>query len=521
MAPKAQAAKVPMITPSSTNPKVTEIGDYIFRVCFIDPFQGYVMAKFARDNLKLTKVAVLQRPEERLLAGPGRRLRAQVHRDGREDRRRPRPTRKGDTDFRAQLTAIKQAKPEAIYVPGYYTDVGLIARQARELGIKVPLLGGDGWDSEKLFELGGSGDRGQLLLATTTRPTTRTRAIQKFIADYKAAYGAVPDALAALGYDAAKVAIDAIEARPAASTARRCATPSPQTKDFPGVTGNITLDDKRNAVKPAVVLAGRQDGKSKYVRRTDQPPDVATSSSTSSTGSPPGTIYALVALGYTMVYGVLKLINFAHGDVMMVGVVPRLRGRARSSGTSAQASLLGRAAHLPRRDGRLRAARLPHRAVRLPAAARQAAAHRADHRHRHLLRALLRLPARLRAAARRRARAPSRRSSARASGSIVGDRDGGHLELAGHLAWRIAIGADGGAAVPGLPDPLRPGDARGLLRPPGRGADGHPRRPGHRRAPSCSAARWRPARASSTPSRTPRVQPLMGLYWASRPSSPR
>ncbi len=266
MAPKAQEGRVPMISPSSTNPKVTEVGNYIFRVCFIDPFQGYVMAKFAHDNLKITRVAVLKDQKSDYSLGltefftrkftemGGKIVTTEAY-------------AKGDSDFRAQLTAIKAKKPEAIYVPGYYNDVGIIARQARELGIpkKVPLLGGDGWQSYKLFELGGSAIQGSFL-SDHYSPDNPSPVVQKFLAEYKAAYGSVPDSLAGLGYDAARVAIAATQRAPDLSgPAVRDAIA--RTKDFPGVTGTITLDENRNAVKPAVVLEVG-DGKMKYLTTT-------------------------------------------------------------------------------------------------------------------------------------------------------------------------------------------------------------------------------------------------------------
>jgi branched-chain amino acid transport system substrate-binding protein len=169
---------------------------------------------------------------------------------------------KGSTDFRSQLTAIKRSQPDGIYIPGYYNDIGLIARQARELGITAKLMGGDGWDSEKLFELGGAAVEGSYF-SNHYSPDDPNPRIQKFIADYKAAYGSVPDALAALGYDAALVAVDAMKrAHTLTRDAVRDAIAA--TKNFPGVTGTITLDDKRNATKPAVVLEVGK-GKTKYV----------------------------------------------------------------------------------------------------------------------------------------------------------------------------------------------------------------------------------------------------------------
>jgi branched-chain amino acid transport system substrate-binding protein len=261
MAPKSQQAQVPMITPSSTNPKVTEVGDYIFRVCFIDPFQGAVMAKFAKENLKAQHVAILKDQKSDYSIGLTEVFTAKFTEMGGKIVATEAYSQ-GDTDFRAQLTAIRSAKPDAIYVPGYYTDVGLIARQARELGLKSTLLGGDGWESEKLFELGGSAVEGSYYSnhysADDPSPT-----VQKFLTDFKKAYGAVPDSLAALGYDAAKVAIDAMKRAPDLNgPALRDAIA--QTKSFPGVAGTISLDEKRNATKPAVVLEV-SGGKLKFV----------------------------------------------------------------------------------------------------------------------------------------------------------------------------------------------------------------------------------------------------------------
>jgi branched-chain amino acid transport system substrate-binding protein len=146
MAPIAQKNKIPMVSPSSTNPKVTEVGDYIFRVCFIDPFQGAVMAKFASETLKAKKVAILRDVKSDYSVGLSNFFAEAFKNTGGEivvDQ----SYSSGEVDFNSQLTSIRAKKPDAIFVPGYYTEVGLIAKQARKLGIKVPLLGGDGWDS--------------------------------------------------------------------------------------------------------------------------------------------------------------------------------------------------------------------------------------------------------------------------------------------------------------------------------------------------------------------------------------
>jgi branched-chain amino acid transport system substrate-binding protein len=158
----------------------------------------------------------------------------------------------GDTDFNAQLTAIKPSSPQAIFVPGYYTEVGLIARQAKKQGITVPLLGGDGWDSPKLFEIGGK-DLDGAFLSNHSSMDDPSPVIQKFSTGYKARFNIASDALAALGYDSAMVLFDAMK-RAGTTDGPKVRDAIAQTKDFPGVTGKITLDADRNANKPAVVL---------------------------------------------------------------------------------------------------------------------------------------------------------------------------------------------------------------------------------------------------------------------------
>jgi branched-chain amino acid transport system substrate-binding protein len=251
MAEKAQEAGVPMISPSSTHPSVTRRGDYIFRVCFIDPFQGFVMAKFTREHLKLGRVAVLQDNKNTYSVGLTDVFSRKFSEMGGSIVANESYS-KGDTDFRAQLTAIKRAKPEALYVPGYYTDVGIIARQARELGLSMPLLGGDGWESDKLFELGGDALEGSYF-SNHYAADNPDPVLKAFIAKYQAVYGSVPDSAAALGYDAALLALDAMRRAPDLSGASiRDALAA--TRDFPGVAGVINLDANRDAVKQAVVL---------------------------------------------------------------------------------------------------------------------------------------------------------------------------------------------------------------------------------------------------------------------------
>jgi branched-chain amino acid transport system substrate-binding protein len=252
MAPIAQQYKTPMITPSSTNPKVTEVGDYIFRVCFIDPFQGEVMAKFALETLKVKKVAILRDVKNDYSIGLANFFTDKIKAAGGEvllDQ----SYSSGDIDFKSQLTAIRGKKPEVIFVPGYYTEVGLIARQARQLGIKAPLLGGDGWDSPKLTEIGGNALEGSYF-SNHYSSEDNSPHVQSFIEKYRAAYKVVPDGLAAMGYDAALVLIDAMKRAPKTLKPSEIRDAIAKTVDFPGVTGKITIDQKRNAVKSAVVL---------------------------------------------------------------------------------------------------------------------------------------------------------------------------------------------------------------------------------------------------------------------------
>ncbi len=250
-APEAQKAGIPMVTPASTNPKVTQVGDYIFRTCFIDPFQGSTMAKFAHDTLKVNQVAILKDVKndysvglaeffERTFTGMGGQIVANESYS------------EGDTEFRAVLTAIRSKNPQAIYIPGYYTEVGLIARQARELGLRVPMLGGDGWDSEKTLEIGGDAVNGSYYTNHYSAEDP-SPVVQGFIQKYKAKYGEVPDAMAVLGYDAARILIDAIK-RAGSADGPKVRDALAQTKDFGGVSGSITIDAERNSKKNIVVL---------------------------------------------------------------------------------------------------------------------------------------------------------------------------------------------------------------------------------------------------------------------------
>ncbi|MGD9764961.1 MAG: ABC transporter substrate-binding protein [Candidatus Binatia bacterium] len=261
-APQAQANRIPLLSPASTNPKVTQVGDYIFRACFIDPFQGSTMARFAVNRLKAKRIAILTDSKNDYSVGLTEFFRHTAQQLGAEIVAEE-SYAEGDIEFKAQLTEIKAANPDVVYVPGYYTEGALIARQARELGLNVPLLGGDGWDSPKTVEIGGKAVEGTYI-TNHYSPEDQRPEVQQFIAQYQQKYGGkTPDAMAVLGYDAMRLMADAI--RRAGSTA------GPQirdalaaTKDFPGVSGTITIDANRNARKAIVVLQLR-DGKWHFV----------------------------------------------------------------------------------------------------------------------------------------------------------------------------------------------------------------------------------------------------------------
>jgi branched-chain amino acid transport system substrate-binding protein len=258
-APICQSSKVPMVSPASTNEKVTQVGDYIFRVCFIDPFQGEVMAKFAANTLKTKKVAIMKDTKSDYSVGLtdtftkafqalGGTVTGVVEYS------------QGDTDFKAQLTTVKGQNPEAIFIPGYYQEAGIIVRQAREAGMEIPILGGDGWDSDPLFEVGGKFLK-NCYYSTHYSTDNPAPAIQNFIKAFKTKYTVTPDANAALGYDAANVLLDAIS-RAGSTDGQKLRDALAATKNYSGVTGTMSLNAERNAVKPAVVIECKEvDGK--------------------------------------------------------------------------------------------------------------------------------------------------------------------------------------------------------------------------------------------------------------------
>jgi branched-chain amino acid transport system substrate-binding protein len=271
-APIAQESEIPMLSPGSTNPKVTEIGDYIFRACFIDPFQGTAMANFALKDLGCKRFATLYAVNSDYSVGLRDFFRDAVTKGGGQIVADLSYTEKNDVDFKSQLTKIRDAKPDAIWVPGYYTEAGLICQQARELGINVPIMGGDGWDSDQTVQIGKEAVNGTYFSnhyhADDDRPEVR-RFVETYKAAYKNADGSpkIPDAMAILGYDAMRLMADAIK-RAGSTEGRKIRDALAATKDFPGASGTITIDENRNAKKPIVILK-IEGGKFKYVSRVN------------------------------------------------------------------------------------------------------------------------------------------------------------------------------------------------------------------------------------------------------------
>ena len=263
-APVAQRYGVPLITPASTNEKVTAVGDYIFRVCFIDPFQGEVLAKFAYNDLKARRAAILTDIGEDYsvgltasitehFKGAGGTVLAPVSYSG------------SDADFRAVLTQIRSQKPDAIFATGYYQAAAIIVRQARELGMNMPILGGDGWVGDSLKN--GREALKNTFISNHYSGDNPDPVVQNFVKAYRAKFNKEPDSIAALGYDSIKVLADAIGR--AGNTEGAAVRGALATADVPGVTGRLKMNAKRDVDKPAVVQEVTfVNGEVKFVYKT-------------------------------------------------------------------------------------------------------------------------------------------------------------------------------------------------------------------------------------------------------------
>lgn len=251
-------AKVVDITPMGTNPDITvdpstkKTKEYNFRTCFIDPFQGTVMAAFATNDLKVKKAAIYIDNTSDYAKGLAQFFKENFIKNGGEVVIEEAYLQK-DTDFKSTLTKIKAANPDFIYIPGYYQEVGLIVKQAREMGITVPMAGGDGWDSAKLPEIAGKAALENTFFSSLYSPDDTSDVNKAFVAEYKKAYNTNPDVFAALAYDSAMLVAKAIEDAGSAEPAKIAAAMA-KISGFKGVSGEVTFNEQHNPVKSAVII---------------------------------------------------------------------------------------------------------------------------------------------------------------------------------------------------------------------------------------------------------------------------
>ncbi|QIZ05862.1 ABC transporter substrate-binding protein [Priestia megaterium] len=265
----AQDNKIPLITPTATNATITnkdgKVNDFVFRTCFIDPFQGTVAANFASNDLKVKSAAVLIDSSSDYSKGLAASFKKNFEANGGKIVKEEAYVAK-DTDFRATLTNIKSAKPEYIFVPGFYEEVGLIIKQARELGLNVPIMGGDGWDSPKLVEIAGANTLNNTFITNHYSSGDSDKKVQDFVAAFKAKYdGKSPDAFTALGYDTVYFLADAIK-RAGSSDSNKIQKALAETDGLELVSGKVKLDKNHDPIKAAVILEyknGEQQFKTK------------------------------------------------------------------------------------------------------------------------------------------------------------------------------------------------------------------------------------------------------------------
>lgn len=260
-------SKVVDITPMGTNPDVTvdpktkKVKPYSFRTCFIDPFQGTVMASFASNELKVKKAAIYIDNTSDYAKGLAQFFKENFVKNGGQVVIEEAYLQK-DTDFKSTLTKIKAAQPDFIYIPGYYQEVGLIVKQAREMGITVPMAGGDGWDSAKLPEIAGKAALENTFFSSLYSPDDTSDLNKEFVAEYKKAYNTNPDVFAALAYDSTLLVAKAIEDAGSADPAK-IAEAMAKIKGFKGVSGEVTFNEEHNPIKSAVIIE-HKDGKQTF-----------------------------------------------------------------------------------------------------------------------------------------------------------------------------------------------------------------------------------------------------------------
>lgn len=265
----AQSNSVPLITPTATNATITskdgKLNDFVFRACFIDPFQGTVAANFATNDLKVGNAAVIIDSSSDYSKGLADSFKKSFEKSGGKIVAEEAYVAK-DTDFNAILTNIKSKNPEFVFLPGFYEEVGLIVKQARALGITVPIMGGDGWDSPKLVEIAGKDALNNTFITNHYSSGDSDQKVQDFVKAFKAKYNdKSPDAFAALGYDTAYFLADAIK-RAGSGDPKKIQKALEETDGLALVSGKIKLDKNHDPIKAAVILeykGGEQQFKTK------------------------------------------------------------------------------------------------------------------------------------------------------------------------------------------------------------------------------------------------------------------
>lgn len=259
IAPNSTNKKIPMITPTGTEPTITNVGgDFMFRGCFVDSFQGEILAKYTKENLGKTTAAVLYNSSSDYSKGIANAYKETLEKNGGQVVEFLSYGSDKETDFKAQLTKIKSANPDVIILPDYYNVVGLIAKQARDMGITSQFLGGDGWESEELTKIGGTAVDGAIYINHYYAEDTEEN-VKNFVDSYTKKYNKTPDCFAALSYDTAKILVKAIEkANSTDGTAIRDALAG---MEINSVTGNIKFNEERSAVKSATIIKINGDKK--------------------------------------------------------------------------------------------------------------------------------------------------------------------------------------------------------------------------------------------------------------------
>ena len=263
----AEANKIPFVAAATVNPKVTfdertgKVKDYTFRACFIDSFQGTVGANFALNGLKASKTAIMTDSSSDYSKGLTDIFRSTYVKAGGKIVAEESYLQK-DQDYKPILTKIKAQNPDLLYIPGYYEDVGKIIKQARELGMTIPVLGADAWDSPVLVEMGGAQPLNNTYFTNFYSIEDKNPVSNAFVEAYKKEYGQTPDSMAAMGYDAAKLLVDAIK-RADSTDAKKIKEALAATKNFSSVSGEMSLNERHDAVR-GVVIIELKDGKQVY-----------------------------------------------------------------------------------------------------------------------------------------------------------------------------------------------------------------------------------------------------------------